>query len=664
MKKTNTERTDVGWVISVRVSTYPRLPDKPFDYTWETDLPARQLVIIPFGPKAVLGIVVSSEPQTNATTQDKSSASPLKSIIRVIDLPVLPPTTIELADWLMHYYAATPQAVWKNLLASGLQVKRLGSTKTELTQMPPTTTPQLPELSQEQAVAIASIKQAAPQQPILLYGVTGSGKTRVYEELIKDCLESGQSALLLAPEIVLSTHLGTRLKRTWGELLHITHSGLTASRRRAIWVETLRSEVPSLYMGPRSALFLPIQNLGLIILDEEHDSSYKQDQSPRYHAMFVAGYLAKIHVARLVLGSATPSLTTLALTARGSIALVRMHKRFGNAELPSVALVEHHHKDGIISPELRAALHDTLQLGQQTLLLHNQRGSARRLSCDTCGETLRCSYCDTTLVLHADLGRLCCHVCDRNVWPPSTCPTCQSDQLHYSGIGTKQLEHSLRQEYPTARIERLDRDSQDRTTLPDLLARMEAGEIDILLGTQMIAKGLDFSQATLVGVIDADSLLHDGDFMAAERAASLMLQAAGRSGRGEVPGKVIIQTRKPSQALLQAVAEHNWDNFAKAEDEARKKWQYPPHRWLLRLWVRRASPEKAEADAEALVGSLQLKYASKIIILGPAAPIRQREGRWHIRQLIVKAITRPLLLNICLELPSGWVSDIDPVRII
>lgn len=643
------------YIYAVLITSYPRHPSRAFDYLSEEKLQPGEWVIVPFGRTQTIGIIMMHRSSAEVET------SKLKVVIRKLDYPSAPSHYLPLADWLSSYYAAHTRSVWQTMLPAGLKAKP--RKQALVTSSQEASSPELPTLAPEQARIVTHITSLPMNRAVLLQGITGSGKTRIYEELIIENLRAGKSALVLAPEIVLSTHLRQRLEVSLGAHLHVTHSGLTATKRRSVWLEALTNNSPRVYLGARSALFLPIRNLGLIILDEEHDASYKQDQNPRYHAVQVAGRLAQLTGARLILGSATPALTTLELVNRGRIERVALNQRHGGGKLPAIDTIEHKNKDGILSTELKTAISRRLQDSEQILILHNKRGTARRLHCENCGSTVHCTYCDTTLVFHADVGRLKCHVCNREQWPPSKCPSCNHAELRYSGIGTKQLESHLRDLYPQAKIERLDRDSIDRDGLPALLERMHNQEIDILIGTQMIAKGLDFPHVTLVAIIDTDSLIQGSDFGAAERAASLIIQAAGRSGRSTKHGAVLLQTHNPEQQILKPIRAHDWDAFASQELKHRKQFHYPPYSWILRLWVRRSNEKLAETSAEELVELLRTSH-HHIEVLGPATPLRHKEGIYHTRQIVVRAKSRQTLVTIATQLPSGWQADLDPLMII
>ncbi|MEI7819111.1 MAG: primosomal protein N' [bacterium] len=644
-------------IASIIITTYPRLPNRLFDYLIEAPVLPGSLVIVPFGKSEVIGIIDSIQDCASSTIDLKVE---LKSVTRILDHPPLPEHYLKLAQWLSTYYAATPRSVWQSLLPSGLKVK---TPRLKLSDTQPLPTIDILPLSPDQTAVVQTINTAQVMRPVLIEGVTGSGKTHIYEELIAQTIAAGKSVLMLAPEIVLSTQLESRLVQYFGNQLHVSHSQLTAATRRNLWLQALNSSQPQIYLGPRSVLFLPISNLGLIIIDEEHDSSYKQDQAPRYHSLHVAAKLAQLTNAQLILGSATPSLSTLGLCSSGGITHVKLDNRFGEASLPEISLIKLHKQDGLISDQLKQAMIETLARNEQIIILHNQRGSARRLTCDDCGTSIQCHHCDTPLIFHADTGRLKCHICNRAVFPPSRCPTCQGTNLYYSGTGTKQIEQEIQTSFPQASVHRLDRDSQDLDKLPELLTSMHSGEINILIGTQMIAKGLDFPGVTLVVVIDADTMLHGVDYLASEQAASLMMQVAGRAGRADRVGQVIIQTRQTQHPVLQAVKNHDWGQFSQAELQHRHQFGYPPNRWLARVWIKRSSVQKAESDALQLIQTITQKHPG-LIVLGPAAPNLNREGGWHTRQLVLKSTKRQLLVEICSSLPSAWSHDLDPIHIV
>ena len=643
--------------ILVESTSYPHRTSKWFDYLppLEDSMPLQvgQLVAIPFGRQQAIGIIR----QLNA--KSTTPPSKMKAIERVLDPTPLPTHLLQLADWLGPYYQSSQHGVWQTILPSGLTVR----TRRTPIAVAPSSSSRISELNDEQAKVYEAI--LASDKPSLIHGITGSGKTQVYEALIETTLQAGRSALILAPEIILTRHLAERLKQRFGDQLIVAHSGMTAIQRRNIWLACLHTNKPFVYLGPRSTLFLPFQNLGLIIVDEEHDGSYKQEQAPRYLTSHVAAQLHRLTQARLVFGSATPSLTTLALVKNGNIQQLNMRERYGEAELPDIHFIEHRYRDGIISQSLLNALRDTILKGAQAIILINRRGSARRLSCDDCGETIRCNHCDTPLVLHADIGRLRCHVCGTDTFPPTQCPDCSGRELHYHGIGSKRVTEELSKLMPDARIGRLDRDiepSDGAITIEN----MQHHKLDILVGTQMIAKGLDFPEVSLVGILNTDDLIAGSDWMSAERAVSLIMQAAGRAGRATRAGQVLIQTHQPDRPLFQYIQRHDWDGFAEAELRQRRQFGYPPYRWLLRASVRRTTLSAAEIKVEELAQQIHTidPDGMRYEVLGPSAPLLARTGKWHYMQLIIKSKHRKHLVELAGRLDSDWIIDLDPAQVL
>lgn len=644
--------------IEVDVCLYAGRETRQFTYLWNlaTDPKLGQLVEVPFGRRQSLAVIRKLSVSTTVP------AKSLRPVNRCLPYAPLPATSLKLADWLRRYYAASTKAVWSSFIPSLLprkQAPKLSELKNKKV-----IHKSVLSLSDQQSKALDFICSAKVSTS-LLFGITGSGKTKVYEALITQTLAQDKSVIILAPEIILATHLGQRLQQRFGAQLHTTHSGLSGSVRRRVWLQALEQSTPAIYLGPRSALFLPIQNLGLIIIDEEHDGSYKQTQAPRYQANFVAAELARLTQARLVLGSATPSMQTLALAAKGFIQRVDLTERFGNATLPDIEVIQQPREAGIlIAPALLTKLKASLQAGRQSLILHNQRGSARRLICNACAQTVRCSYCDTPLVLHADLGRLVCHLCNRYQTPPALCPDCHQPELSFAGFGTKALVEYLTTQLPMARIARLDRDSHNRDpqALKAILQAMHDGLIDILVGTQMIAKGLDFPNLNLVGIIAADELLAGADYTATERGVGLMMQAAGRSGRQDEAGQVIIQSRRPERAIFNYIKQHDWLGFANSELMLRQRFHYPPYRWLIKLSLGRMNLPRLEQEIE--VFAKELRQNSHLQVLGPAIPAVGRQGKRYWRQLVVTSARRDDLVQIVRSLPDGWIADLDPLQVL
>lgn len=635
----------------IDVTQYGGLEPRTFTYQIPNKVSIGQLVKVPFGRQQSLGVVRKTDVRPTHNLRNK-----LRSIEEVIAVPPLPMATVELADWMKRYYVASSHQVWTTILPSGLRAKRRQTTRevTNATLHKPIT------LSDTQQHALAAIQ--ASTQPVILQGVTGSGKTHIYEELVRQTLKSGKSALLLVPEIFLTRQLHKRLEQQFPGEIIASHSELTAAARRNIWLDALSDETPKLFVGPRSILFLPLKKLGLIIIDETHDTSYKQENAPRYIARDVAARLAQLTSAQLILASATPDLTSLWLAEQGRLKLVSLADRHGKQALPSIRLIDTKRLHQPLAPESITAIADRLKREEQILILHNKRGSARRLSCEACGETVICPRCDSTLIFHADIGKMRCHTCDFQQFPPAQCPTCNEPELHFHGFGTKQLEVELKERFPQARLARIDRDESQTNSLGETLLASERGEVDILLGTQMIAKGLDIEGITLAIIIGADELVNGSDFASREHGLALIMQAAGRAGRADQPGEVLIQTRRPDDQLFDAIRDHDWTAVYTAELTRRKQFRYPPFCYLAKIHFIASSLSSAQKRAQSWLAETTLPR--NVEAIGPAIPNHYRTAgtRYHC-QVILKSGRRSDLTLLLQHVPPNTLIDIDPISL-
>ncbi|MEK7798730.1 MAG: primosomal protein N', partial [Acidobacteriota bacterium] len=504
-----------------------------------------------------------------------------------------------------------------------------------------------PTPDQEVAIeAIGGALAAGTFATFLLHGVTGSGKTEVYLRSIEAAVRSGRKALYLVPEIGLTPLLARRMRSRFGEVLALLHSGLTDGERYDEW-RRIRDGRVDVVLGARSAVFAPIPDLGLIVVDEEHDASYKQDEHPRYNGRDLAIMRGKTARAVVVLGSATPSMESWFHARRGHYRLLTLPGRIGSAGLPPVERLDMRQefqetgRETILSRRLLAALQDRLRLGEQSLVLLNRRGFSTFALCRACGEQIQCRHCSIPMTLHLRQGRLRCHYCDASREVPGACPACGSAHLHFGGTGTERLEDVLKAALPGARVERLDRDTaRGRGSVEALLTRFERGEIDVLLGTQMIAKGHDFPNVTLVGVLAADALLGLPDFRAGERAFQLLAQVAGRSGRGEREGQVIVQAYYADHHAIRFACEHDFNGFAAKELAYRRALNYPPYSVLATVLVKDRVFERARAQAARVGEVLRGLAGRRLQILGPApAPLERLRGEYRV-QLLVKAGSR------------------------
>jgi primosomal protein N' (replication factor Y) len=528
----------------------------------------------------------------------------------------------------------------KGLLATSVREKPVGLSAAHLRD---TSGEIVPTAHQEAAlakigVALASGKFAA----FVLHGITGSGKTEVYLRAIEQVRLTGRQALYLVPEIALTPQLLGRVKSRFGDGVAVLHSGLSPAERAAQWKRVRSGEV-FLSVGARSSVFAPFPAPGLFIVDEEHDSAYKQEDGIRYQARDLALLRAKMEDAAVLLGSATPSAESVHLSRMGEATLLSLPERIGGRELPEIRIVDLKSRaslrgaDRYFSPELEAAIEEALSRGEKAMLFLNRRGYAPAVTCLDCGDTVHCRNCRVSLTFHRQHGALLCHYCNARAEPPEKCAACGGHKLAQVGIGTERLLAWAAKRWKDARVARLDSDvSRRKGAYGEILSRMQAGDVDILVGTQMIAKGHDFPEVTLVGVLLADLSLSFPDFRSAERTFQILTQVSGRAGRGDHPGKVIVQTLSPDHVCIRMAATHDFAAFMAEELAAREALGYPPfgRMLLLRLWGSKAGKVREAADevAEALLAPAS---AAGIALLGPApSPISLVKRRHHFQILL------------------------------
>ena len=474
----------------------------------------------------------------------------------------------------------------------------------------------------------------------LLHGVTGSGKTEVYIELIKRVVNQGKKALLLVPEISLTAQVINKFYYHFGNEVAVFHSALSDGEKYDEYLKILRDEV-HIVVGTRSAVFTPLNNLGIIIIDEEHSSTFKQDTNPRYHAIDMAKYRAHYNNCPLILGSATPSLETMARAQKGVYTYLSMPNRVGSSTLPTVEIVdmaeEMKKRNVILSEKLKLKIADRLLKKEQTILLLNRRGYSTVISCKSCGYTYKCPNCDITLTYHKTSNNLRCHYCGYTVFKEETCPACHEKALSDYGTGTEKLEQELNKLYPEARVIRMDADTTRRKGAhEDIINRFKNHEYDILLGTQMISKGLDFPLVTLVGVINADATLNIPDFRSGERTFSLLNQVAGRAGRSSIPGEVIIQTFNSDNFTLECVKENNYQKFYEYEMQNRHKLDYPPYYYLTSVKIASKDYELASKEITKVKSYLLKHLANTSKILGPTTANVFKVNNIYRFQIIIK----------------------------
>ena len=573
------------------------------------------------------------------------------------------------------------------LLLSLLSKQWMQVSPKPLNKIAPSTTPcsppSLPSLTQAQHHALVAIQSNFTQKEVvLLYGAIGSGKTMLYTQLIQEALTNNKQILLLLPEISLVTHIAERIKPLFGAWMVVYHSKQPPTKRLHIWSQLMQGHA-LLVVGTRSSLFLPFKQLHLIIVDEEHDTAYKQtDSPPTYHARDSSIVLAKQHQAKVLLGSATPAIETYYNAQTGKYGYVSLPTRFGNASSPDVSFIDLNAaqsskamRDAIALPLLEA-LKQNLQQGGQAMLFQNRRGYTRYFVCASCGWIPHCIACSVGLTYHQEPNRLICHYCGYSVAPFAACTTCGTNRLHAIGFGTERIEESVQFMFPNQRIGRMDLDSTKRKNAhQSLLQQVDSGSIAILVGTQMIAKGLDFANIRLIGVIDIDALLYFPDFRANERCFQLITQLAGRAGRRDEQGKVLIQTRQPHHPLFQHVSGNDYLGMYETELQERKKFAYPPYSKLIKITLYAPTETWVTAGALALKQALAIPFGNRV--LGPQKPLVGKIRNLFLNAIYIKISTKTAsklqeekktIQNVCHRLLNNKTYrrikiafDVDPV---
>ena len=531
------------------------------------------------------------------------------------------------------------------------------------------------ELNIEQQKAFNTILSSLnTNKTFLLYGVTGSGKTLIYIHLIKEVLKNNKTALLLVPEISLTEQIVNIFYDNFGSDVAILHSGLSDKEKYDEYIRILNNEI-KIVIGTRSAVFAPLKNIGLIIIDEEHSDTYKQENNPRYHARDMALYRCKFHNCPLVLGSATPSLESMARAKKNVYELITLKKRANSLPLPEVTIVdmknELEKRNFIISELLDKKIKDCLNKGEQVLLLLNRRGFSTFITCSNCGFTYKCPYCEISLTYHKTSNTLRCHYCGYTKIKDDVCPKCHEKGLNYMGIGTEKLEEIVKEKYENAKIIRMDADTTSKKNAHDkIIKAFKNEEYNILIGTQMISKGLDFPKCTLVGVINADTSLNIPDFRSSEKTFSLLDQAAGRAGRSALSGSVVIQTFNPDNETIKAVKKHDYDLFYETEMKVRKILKYPPYYFIANIKVASKEYNLASLESIKVKKYLERNLDSTSIILGPSTASNFKRNNIYRFSITIKYRFDDNLMNGLKELDNLYAAnknvfleiDINPLK--
>lgn len=543
---------------------------------------------------------------------------------------------------------------------------------------PLTLNPEQAEVLERVQRSARAIEAGGKVKPILVYGVTGSGKTEVYLQAIQKAIDEGKGAIVLVPEIALTPQTADRFKKRFAKIkdqVAILHSNLSEGERHDEWRKVLEQKA-RIVIGARSAIFSPVANLGLIVVDEEHENSYKQDISPRYQARDIAVVRGHLEKCPVLLGSATPSLETWNNAQNDKYELTRMSQRIDDRKMPLIRIIDMRQEarktqsgPTILSHKLRQAMEERLAKGEQTILFLNRRGFAKNILCPECGYVANCRHCSTTMTLHRKEDRLICHICGFSQLPPRNCPECSSKSIVNAGYGTERVEEVLRQVFDRARITRVDTDAMRRKNqLRDTLSDFRAKKIDILIGTQMIAKGLHFPNVTLVGILNADVGLHIPDIRAGERTFQLLTQVAGRAGRGELEGEVVVQTYTPHHPSIQFARHHDFEGFAEQELQMRRQFGHPPFLHLVLITARSVHQQRAEFSLKTLHGRLAKGLPEDMRLTEPLpSPLVKSHDQWRYQVILKAASARKLAAHVRevmndLTFPSDVIVtvDIDP----
>ena len=629
--------------------------NEPLTYSSSSALHIGAIVEVPLKTELVLGFVVAEVAKPRFATKPIRSALPL---------PSLPGPSIEIADWLQHYYPSPIGVLSQQVLPA--HIHKLPDVPSP-TATPSANTPHTrARLTQQQRQALSTIHNP---DTYLLHGRTGSGKTRIYIELAARAIRDGKSALILVPEIGLTSQIAKSFEQVFCNRIVILHSQLTPRERTQAWLTILNASEPLVVIGPRSALFSPVRSLGLIVMDEAHDQAYKQEQPPYYQANRVAAQLRKIHGAILVLGSATPSVNDYYFATAKNKPVIRLDQLAIPSTVQTCITVvdikdrEQFQRAPHISLRLIQAIEKSLAKQEQSLLYLNRRGTARVTLCSQCGWQALCPNCDLPLTFHGDTFMLQCHICGFRQSQSTSCPICNNPSIEFRSFGTKAIVSEVQRIFPEAHVLRIDSDNIKNERLEHRYDDIIQGKVDILVGTQALAKGLDLPRLSTLGIIAADTSLFLPDYTAKERTYQLLTQVLGRIGRGHVNSQAVIQTYQPDSPLIDTALHDNWDNFYASEIEERRQFGYPPFVHILKLSCKRTSAASSEKAANTCKAKL-LAHHVGIVVDGPAPAFHEKSGKYYRWQLIIKARNRQKLLQVLQSVPKGWSYDLDPMDLL
>ena len=628
-----------------------------FTYSSEAPLRPGHIVQVEVGKKMLTGVVLAEVPKPAYDT---------KAIASLVETTPLPESLITLSRWLADYYATHLALVLQAVLPRGITKNRRARTPVTSTSVRNRTKN---VFTLEQLQAIKTIREMSPGSA-LLHGVTGAGKTEVYIDIARQTLAAGSSVIILVPEIALTSQLVDEFSQHFEHII-LAHSRQTEAERHLAWREALLSTTPRVVVGPRSALFLPLPKVGLIVVDEAHEPSFKQEQSPRYSALRAASVLARAEGAKVVFGSATPAVSDYYLAEQSKRPIITMPSRAQpGAVAPTISLIDmtkrqnfkQHH---FLSDKLLARLTATFAEDKQALIFHNRRGSASTTLCENCGWQALCPRCFIPLTLHADHHELRCHICGHTERVPTSCPVCQHSAIIHKGIGTKLIESELRKLFPDQSIARFDGDSDIGDSVNNRYDELYRGDIDLIIGTQVVAKGLDLPKLRTVAVIQADSGLSLPDYGSSERTFQLLAQVVGRVGRSFHPTSVIIQSYQPTHPAVVDGLAQNFHHFYTATLAERKRANFPPFTYLLKLTCIYKTEAAAIRNAQKLAREIKQQANPNLQVLGPTPAFYERQGDTYRWQLVVKSPSRAALIEVTKSIPpTHWQLELDPISLL
>ncbi len=634
-----------------------RVDSSFFTYSYDRQLQIGQIVSIEIGNKQMVGVIIKKV---------SKPTYPTKKILSIIEKNPLPYQLIDLSLWMSEYYLSPLATVLQAVLPRGIQKKR----RQKSFQPQITKRDRIKIVFNKEQLSVLGTVSNSDSGTFLFQGITGSGKTEIYIEIAKRTIAGNKSVILLVPEIALTSQLISEFSNHFSNLI-VTHSKMTESERHLAWTEALSSNKPRVVIGPRSALFSPLKNIGSIIIDEAHEPSYKQEQSPKYSALRAATMLGRFHNAKVIFGSATPSVIDRYLAEKSNNPILRLTKiARADSILPNIKLVDmtkksNNNEHQFFSKQLISQIAETLKINKQILIFHNRRGTTNVTLCKKCGWTAQCPRCYLPLSLHSDLHSLHCHICGYSQNVPTSCPICASVDIIHKGVGTKLIETELKKLFPDANIARFDADNTNDEAINSRYSELYNGTIDIAIGTQIIAKGLDLPQLRTVGVIQADAGLAIPDFNTNERTFQLLAQVIGRVGRNEHQTNVVVQTYQPTHPSIVYGLTQDYESFYKNTLIERKKGLFPPFTHLLKLTCIYKTEATTIKNAKKLALELKSKINKNIQVLGPTPAFYERQYNSYRWKITLKSPKREYLIDALKFIPpTHWQFELDPTSLL